>query len=139
MYLQNHSSLNSLLKEVNDLFVPSELLRDSFFDNNWKGEYIPVNLTPKLDISEEEDTVIIKIASPGYKKEELELSLQHNILNIKGQKKEVEGKEKQAFERQVKLSDELDSEKAISNYEDGILTISIPKKEETKAKNLPIL
>lgn len=106
------------------------------------------NFNPRIDISEDEQSLNIIAEIPGIKKENLKITLQDNILTIEGEKKkEDEVKEKNyyrservfgSFKRCFTLPSEVDSEKVDAKFEDGILNISL-KKLEPKPKNEKVI
>lgn len=106
------------------------------------------NFNPRIDISEDENSINVIAEIPGVKKENLKITLQDNILTIEGEKKkEEEQKEKNyfrservfgSFKRSFTLPAEVDSEKIDAKFENGSLAISI-KKMEQKPKNEKII
>ena len=101
-----------------------------------------------LDVYEDNDRLAVKAAVPGVKPEDLDVSVTDNVLVIKGETKtegDVNGdgylhRERSygSFHRQITLRPDLDIDKAEASYEDGVLTISFPKKESSKPKSLKI-
>ena len=100
-----------------------------------------------LDVFEEDDKVVVRADVPGFKPEEIELSVEDDRLIIKGETKE-EHEEKKGeylmrerragkFHREFRLPN-ADMEKAEPRFEDGVLTITFPKVEAKKAKRLEI-
>lgn len=106
------------------------------------------NFNPRIDISEDEQSLNIIAEIPGIKKDNLKITLQDNILTIEGEKKkEDEVKEKNyyrservfgSFKRCFTLPSEVDSEKVDAKFEDGILNINL-KKLEPKPKNEKVI
>lgn len=104
--------------------------------------------TPTLDVYETANDVVVKAALPGIKPEEIEITLTGNLLTLQGETKEqVESKDKSyirhesrygSFARSIELPDGLQGDKAEAKFEDGILTLSIPKSEEVKPKSIKI-
>ncbi|PKB65494.1 MAG: hypothetical protein BZY80_00270 [SAR202 cluster bacterium Io17-Chloro-G2] len=107
--------------------------------NSW---YIP------LDAVEEGDDLLVRASVPGVKPEDIEVTIEDGILSIKGEtKSEHEVKEAEylmrehrsgSFHRSVRLPDTVDADKAETGYENGVLTIKLPKVEAKKAKRLEI-
>lgn len=99
---------------------------------------------PSANISETDNDFKIEMLVPGYKKENISIQFEKGVLSVKHENEEnrEEASEKfisrefytRNFNRRFKLSDRLASEKIIAKYENGVLVISIPKKEEAKAK-----
>ncbi len=103
---------------------------------------------PTLDVYETAETVVVKAAMPGVKLEEIEITVKDNYLALSGQSKtESETQEKNylrretrsgAFSRMIQLPKGLQTDNADANFENGILTITLPKAEEVKAKKIQV-
>ncbi len=102
------------------------------------------SFSPRIDISEDEKTILIDAEIPGVKKDNLKITLQDNILTIEGEKKKVsEDKEKNfyreertfgKFKRSFTLPVEVDSNNVDAKFEDGTLAIKLNKIEPKQAK-----
>lgn len=128
--------------------VPSmfdRLFEGDLFD--WSNRNFSVTNTtlPSVNIKEKVDAFEVEVAAPGFEKNDFKLELNHDLLTISSQKKvENETKEDetftkrefsyQSFTRSFTLPNSADGEKIGASYENGILRISIPKKEEAKPK-----
>ena len=105
-------------------------------------------LAPSVDMFETENDVVIKASLPGLKAENVEINVTGEMLTIKGETREKsEVKEKAyhireqrwgSFERSVALPTTVLSDKAKAEFEDGILTITLPKAEEVKPKTITV-
>jgi HSP20 family protein len=103
---------------------------------------------PTVDMAEDENVYIIKASMPGVKPEEVEVTLQNNILTIKGEaKKEMEIKEENyhmrerrygSFMRSLTLPTEVKAEAIEAKHEDGVLTVRLPKSEMSKPKKIAV-
>ena len=103
---------------------------------------------PAVDIVDEKDQIKVKAELPGMKREEIEVNLENDILTIKGEKKEEkEIKEKDfvrseryygAFHRSFSLPASVDASKVNASYKDGVLEITLPKKEGAKPKQIKV-
>ena len=103
---------------------------------------------PSIDMYETENDVVIKASLPGLKADDVQINVTGEMLTIKGQMKEdAEVKEKAyhlreqrygAFERNISLPTLVMSDKAKAEFEDGILTITLPKAEEVKPKTITV-
>lgn len=94
---------------------------------------------PKMDAYEYQDSIKLVAEVPGLSKSDISISVEKNILSITGnkrQEKECDEKEckviwkeikKSSFNRKVRLDDKLDGDNIAAKFEDGVLTISIPK------------
>jgi HSP20 family protein len=103
---------------------------------------------PAVDISEDEDNLFVDVEVPGMKKEDIKVSLEHNVLSLKGEKKqEKEVKEENyhrwercygSFSRAFELPIPVEADKIKASYRDGVLHVKLPKAEEVKPKEIPI-
>ncbi|HLF05084.1 MAG TPA: Hsp20/alpha crystallin family protein [Dehalococcoidia bacterium] len=123
-------------------------------DRLWRG-FMPAAEHPEmeswaipLDVAQEGDNIVVHASMPGVKPDDIQVSIENNVLTIKGQTKEEkehqEGdylmRERRAggFHRSLRLPDTVDTEKAKPYYENGVLTVSFPKVESKKAKQLKV-
>lgn len=136
------------------LFVknPNQLpsLFDRFFDGemfDWSNRnFSNTNTTlPSVNIKENPDAFTVEVAAPGFDKNDFKLELNHNTLTVSSEKKvESETKENevftkrefsyQSFSRSFTLPQIADGDRIEANYQNGILTVLIPKREEAKPK-----
>ena len=128
---------------------------DRFFDNNfydWTSEnYSTTNTTvPSANIKESAEKFEIHIAAPSFAKDDFKIEVNNNVLTVCSEKKvENETKEGerftrkefsyQSFCRSFTLPIRADTEKISANYENGILAVDIPKKEEANPKPSKII
>lgn len=126
---------------------------DRLFEDSFVGrrprEWAPApEGTLALDMYQTEDATVIKSSVPGLKPEEIDISITGNTLTISGEsKQEEEVKEENyirrerrygSFSRSVVLPEGLEPDKAEASFEDGVLTLSIPKAPETKPKVIKV-
>ena len=101
-----------------------------------------------LDVVEEGDDLLIRASLPGVSPEEIDVSIEDQVLSIKAET-EVEKERKEdgylmkerrsgSFHRSLRLPDTVDTEKAKTLYENGVLTVTLPKAESKKAKHLKV-
>lgn len=126
-------------------------LMDRFFDNDlmdWRSKnFSRTNTTlPSVNVKENDDEFKIDVAVPGFDKNDFKIEVNNDVLTISSEKQEEsETKDKkvhyskrefsyQAFTRSFTLPDIADGDKVSAGYNNGILTVSIPKKEEAKPK-----
>ena len=103
---------------------------------------------PAVDMYQTDNEVVVKAALPGMKAEDVQLNVTGEVLTIKGEIKQKEEVKEKAyhlreqrwgmFERSVILPAEVVADKAKADFENGILTIAIPKAEEAKPKTISI-
>jgi len=133
--------LTNLRDEINRLFdAPfGESARDTEFFTGW---------SPALDVYEDKDNLIVKAELPGLKKDQIGLSLHDNTLTISGERKsertEAEGEASRCerffgrFQRTVTLPKPVDATKVNARYNDGILTVTLSKTEESKPRQIEV-
>lgn len=125
-------------------------LFDRFLENDlfdWSNRnFSKTNTTlPAVNIKEDDDGFEVEMSAPGLEKEDFNIELNNSVLTISSEKKvENETKEGQQFTRRefsyqsfcrsFNLPDTVESEKIEARYENGILKLTIPKKEEAKPK-----
>jgi HSP20 family protein len=101
-----------------------------------------------LDVYQTEDTVIVKASAPGFKPDDLDISITGDTLTIQGEiseEKEDKGtqyylKERRAssFSRTITLPTMVKAEEAAAEFENGVLTLTLPKIEEVKPKTITV-
>jgi HSP20 family protein len=109
------------------------------------------NLTtwaPAVDISESAHELVVKADLPEVKPEELDIRVENNILTIRGERKfEKKVDEKNylrversygSFSRSFSLASTVNSEAIKADYKDGVLTLTIPKREEARPKQIKV-
>jgi len=125
-------------------------LFDKFFNNELEGwnrkNYSTTNTTlPSVNIKENKDSFIVDVAAPGFEKTDFNIELNNDLLIVSSEKstdEELKEDEKvskqefsyQSFKRSFTLPELVNDEKISAKYENGILSIIIPKKDEAKPK-----
>ncbi len=134
--LDRWASLRDEIDSLLELPFWSGFSRQSQLFSNW---------TPALDLYQTNDNIVAVVELPGMRKEDIEISLHDGTLSISGERKEetkdgaarterVTGK----FRRSVTLPTRVDSSKVAASYKDGVLTVTLPKAEEAKPKQIQI-
>ena len=133
--------LSTLGAEINRLF-------DSPFGELTRHMELLNGRTPALDVYEDKDSLIVKAELPGMKREEIDLSFHDGTLTISGERKYEEKNEDAEtyrterffgkFHRTLTLPKPVQSDKAKATYKDGILTVTLPKTEEAKPKQIQV-
>jgi len=136
-------SISSLQGEMNRMF-------DRFF-RGWEFPEIGFETgawVPPIDLAETNDKVIVKAEIPGIDPKEVDISIQGNTLTVKGEKKEEkEEKGKNfyrmerrygSFSRSIDLPSSVDTNKITAECKNGILEITLQKKEEVKPKQITV-
>lgn len=114
---------------------------DDFFDSSIRP-MISRRMMPAVDAYEKDDNIIVKSTVSGLKPEDIDIIVGDDYVEISGERKEEEEERKAdffrkeisigSFLRRIKLSSPVDKNMAESYYENGILTITIPKTKEAK-------
>ncbi len=101
-----------------------------------------------LDVVQGEDSYEVRASLPGVKPEDIQVSVDHGVLTIKG-RTQTEGERKEgdyvvrerrsgSFQRSLRLPDTVDADGAEPNFDNGVLTITLPKVESKRAKQLTV-
>jgi HSP20 family protein len=103
---------------------------------------------PACDVFEDRDAVKIVAEVPGVRAEDVKISLEHNLLTIRGEKKQhAEEKSERVhryertygtFERAFSLPTSVDPDKIAASYANGVLTVTIPKAERARPREIPV-
>lgn len=124
----------------------NRLFQESFGTGSEEG-----NLTtwaPAVDIHETEHELVVKADLPDINPQDLDIRVENNILTIRGERKfEKKVDEKNylrveraygAFSRSFSLANTVNTEAIKADYKNGVLTLSIPKREEAKPKQIKV-
>jgi HSP20 family protein len=108
-----------------------------------------VSWTPPVDIFEDADGILLKVELPEVDAKEVEINLQGNTLTLRGERKLERAEQKDgysrierwsgSFLRSFTLPTSVDVEKITAESKDGVLRISLPKKAETKPRQIPVV
>jgi HSP20 family protein len=136
--------LTSMRDRMNQLFNQSF----GFEGLGMEQPLTEVNFLPPVDISEDEHNIVLLAEIPGVKPEDLNVTLENNVLTITGNRKFKEEEKKEnyhrierrygKFTRSFTLPATLDPENVNAVFENGILNITLPKKAEFKPKQITI-
>ncbi len=105
--------------------------------------------SPALDLYQSNDNVIAVVELPGMRKDDIEISLHDGTLTISGERKRESSNGEKAesrhdrdyigrFRRSIALPTRVDATKVSATYRDGILTVTLPKAEEVKPKQIQV-
>ena len=133
----------SLIKRRNSDFAPSRFFDDDFFGfPTFFGRDLPgwnMRNMPPANITETNDSFIIDISAPGLQRSDFKVEVDENLLTISSEKKEESKDEKEnykrrefsysSFSRSFQLPDNISDDKINAKFDNGVLHISIPKKE----------
>jgi HSP20 family protein len=121
---------------------------DRFFEAPLSRTSELLGWAPAFDVYEEKDNFTVKAELPGMKKEDISVSLHEGNLIISGERKSETKSEGTAvyrserffgkFQRAVPLPPTIDAKSVKAEYKDGILTVTLPKTEEAKPKQIEV-
>ncbi len=131
------------LREAMDRLFEESLVRPRA---GWLWPYGPETLA--VDMYETPENVVVKTAIPGVKPEDIDITITGDTLTIKGEVKAEEEVKREnyirqerrygAFSRSLTLPTKVEAEKAKAEFENGILTLTLPKAEEVKPKVIKV-
>jgi HSP20 family protein len=106
------------------------------------------SVIPAIDVYQNNDAVVVKAALPGLKADDVQISVSADVLTLRGEfKREDEQKDTTyhireqrygSFERSIMLPSDVQTDKSKADFENGILTITLPKAESVKPKTISI-
>ena len=124
---------------------------DSLFDDAFTRPINPRDggwTSPAVDMYQTDDEVVVRAALPGFKSDEVQINVTGDVLTLRGETKHEEEQKERAwhirehrwssFERSIALPTEVRADKAVADFENGILTITLPKAEEVKPKTITV-
>jgi HSP20 family protein len=134
--------LRTLQEEVNRLF--STNLTRAFGDEGIaRGAW-----APSVDIYENKDQIVIEAELPGMKQEDFDLSIENNVITLRGERRFEKTDDTDnyhrversygSFTRSFTLPQTVSSEGAKAEYNNGVLRVTLPKREETKARRIEV-
>ena len=135
--LDRWSSLRDDLNTLFDLPFWGDAERQGQLLNGW---------SPALDLYQTHDNFVAQVELPGMRKEDIEISLHDGTLTIAGERKLESGAENVQrseryigkFRRSITLPARVEPNNVTASYRDGILTVTLPKAEEAKPKQIKV-
>ncbi|HXQ33148.1 MAG TPA: Hsp20/alpha crystallin family protein [Anaerolineales bacterium] len=128
------------LREAMDRLFDDAFTRPFSMRDGWSA--------PAIDMYQTDDEIVVKASLPGIKADEVQINITGDVLTLKGEvKHEEESKNKAwhireqrwgSFQRLVALPTNVVADKAKAEFENGILTVTLPKAEEVKPKTITI-
>ncbi|MBM3324834.1 MAG: Hsp20/alpha crystallin family protein [Calditrichaeota bacterium] len=121
-------------------------LMDNIFGESAESDVVAWG--PAVDIAENDDNYQIVAELPGIRMDEVKISLENNVLTIRGEKRHEVTENKRnyrriercygQFQRSFTLPSSVNAEEVKAEMDNGVLTITLPKAEEAKAREIPI-
>lgn len=135
-------------KEMEPFRREMERLWDRFFGETWLSRPFAEAWQPSADIIETETGIVVKADLPGLDASDIDVSISEDVLTIKGEKRKEEEKTGEryhsveryygSFQRSFRLPSSVQMDKAEATFEKGVLTISLPKTEEARKKEIKV-
>jgi HSP20 family protein len=133
---------------IGNLKQDVDRMLERVFEGRWDDFPTLGDWAPSMDISETKDSLVAKVEAPGMDQKDIQISLQENVLTIKGEKKqEKEEKDERyhrversygTFTRSVRLPIGVDASKVTATFKNGLLTVTMPKTSAAKGTTIPI-
>jgi len=133
---------------IGNLKQEMDRMLERAFEGKWNEFPAVGDWAPSMDISETKDSLVAKVEAPGMDQKDIQISLQENLLTIKGEKKqEMEEKDERyhrversygTFTRSVRLPIGVDASKVTATFKNGLLTVTMPKTSAAKGTTIPI-
>ncbi len=121
---------------------------DRFFEPTWDEFDLAGQWTPKVDMSETKEALVVKAEIPGVEQKDINVSLQDQVLTIRGEKHQEKDEKNEkyhrverswgAFTRAFRMPVAVAGDKVTATFKDGTLTITLPKAPEAKGTTIPV-
>ncbi len=128
------------LREAMDRLFDDAFTRPLSLRDGWS--------VPAMDMYQTDNEVVVKAALPGIKADEVQINITGEVLTLKGEVKQEEDKKEKAwhiheqrygsFERSIALPTDVVADKAKAEFENGILTVTLPKADEVKPRTITV-
>ena len=139
-----------------EFLTPVDSLLDRFFNEavpafgqDFGVEFFGNNSYPKVDVKDYDDKITIEAEIPGLDKDDVSVDLESQVLMISGGKREIKNEEnaryirkelkRSSFKRSFKLGDNLNVKKIQADFDNGLLLVTVPKREKDEPKKVKIL
>ncbi len=142
-WLDPFRDLSSIQERMNQIF------EDALSRSRGRDEGLRTGMwTPAVDIYENNDSVVVKAELPGVEKDQISVEVKDGILTMRGERKfEKEVKEESyhriersygSFQRSFSLPVSVNQDKVTARFQDGVLEVKLPKKEQAKPKQIQV-
>ncbi|MBW3637530.1 MAG: Hsp20/alpha crystallin family protein [Armatimonadetes bacterium] len=108
----------------------------------------PRAFRPAVDVAEDAHEIVLQVELPGMKKEDIDIQLTGDTLRLSGQRRREEHERGEhfhriersygAFSRTFQIETPIDAANVSADYQDGVLTLKLPKQEAVKPRQIPI-
>lgn len=137
--------LNSIRRVMDDVFNRS---MSRFIDEGTEDNGALSSWTPTMDIIERNDEIRLRAELPGLTEEDVDITVENNVLTIQGEKKFEESEEEGAyrriesaygtFYRRFTLPATVEQDRIDASFSNGVLTVTLPKAEQAKPKKIAV-
>jgi len=123
---------------------------DRLFENIYGHDWVNSDLlgTPAIDMYQTESEVVLKASLPGLKPDDIQVSVVGDMLTLRGEAKfdeekkdiayQIRERRSGSFSRSIPLSSPVQADKAKAEFENGVLTLTLPKAEEMRPKTITV-
>ena len=138
-------------RPLNSIFaVPRDLgrLMDDVFGGGWDAGENLRQWLPPTDVSETPEAVTLRLEVPGLNRDQIRIAVENNMLTVRGEKAQETSSENEtfrrtersfgSFERSFSLPAYVNTDSVQASLQDGVLSITLPRREETKAREIQI-
>ena len=138
---------NPARQRMMSTFPEWDHLMNGFFSDRLENTEL-TDWTPAIDIDEDNDAFVVIADLPGLTKKDISINIKENMLTISGERK-IEKKDETnnyfrserrygSFKRNFQLTDQVIADKISASFKSGVLTVTVPKAEEVKPKEIEI-
>lgn len=151
-----NTSLNKWMPSRDEFLTPVDTLIDRFFNEAMPAfgtefgvEFFGNNSYPKVDVTDHPDKIVIEAEIPGLTKDDVSVDLEQRVLTISGGKRDTVIDEdaryirkelkRSSFKRSFKLGDNMKVKNIEADFNNGLLNITVPKREKDEPRKVKIL
>lgn len=124
---------------------------DRLVEDLWRNnaaQSAAVAFAPRLEVVERENEYLVTAELPGLEEKDFQIEVHGNVLTLRGEKRSETSTEEKgrhfservygAFRRAIELPVEVSSDKASASFQNGVLTVTLPKAETAKVRHIPV-
>ena len=136
----NYSEIRSLapLGSLRSPWAGLETEIDRLFESTLIGLTAPARTQFPVDVYEDRENTYVRAELPGVKRDDINVEMVEDYLTITAQRKEDDDEESFSFSRSLSVPEHVQADKVSASYEDGVLTVTLPKREEAKPKKISV-
>lgn len=151
-----NTSLNKWMPSRDEFLTPVDTIIDRFFNeampafgNEFGVEFFGNNSYPKVDVTDHQDKIMIVAEIPGLTKDDVSVDLEQRVLTISGGKREIKQDDdvryirkelkRSSFKRSFKLGDNMKVDGIEADFNNGLLNVTVPKREKDEPRKVKIL